>query len=474
MNKTKQVLKYISLDFLGSCIAWALFFFYRKTKVELIKLDLQSILNDSNFLNGILGISLLWILIYSLLGNYRNIYRKSRLIEFGKTILQHFVGVSIIFIFFLSDDVITEFSQYYSSTIVYFLLQTAIVYFLRFLLLTVTNRRVHRKEIGFPTLLIGSQNQAVELYLKIENLHRSSGNKFIGFVSPTMGQKTDENSRIFNYLPEIGSIDELDIIIQKHQIEEVIIATENHEQKLVSDLLEKLEDEKVMVKVLPTLYDILTGSVKMTSLFGVPLLHIHFEYLPIWQSILKRIIDVVVSIGVLILASPLYIISSILVKLSSKGPIFYLQERIGINGKPFNIIKFRSMYVDAEKFGPQLSADLDPRITPWGRIMRKYRIDEFPQFYNVLIGDMSLVGPRPERQFYIDQLLERAAYYKQIHRVKPGITSWGMVKFGYAENIEEMLERLKFDLIYIENLSLLSDFKVLVYTVVIVFQGRGK
>jgi len=261
MNKTKQVLKYISLDFLGSCIAWALFFFYRKTKVELIKLDLQSILNDSNFLNGILGISLLWILIYSLLGNYRNIYRKSRLIEFGKTILQHFVGVSIIFIFFLSDDVITEFSQYYSSTIVYFFLQTVVVYFLRFILLTITNRRVHRKEIGFPTLLIGSQNQAVELYLKIENLHRSSGNKFIGFVSPTNGKKLDENSRIFNYLPEIGSIDELDKIIQKHQIEEVIIATENHEQKLVSDLLEKLENEKVMVKVLPTLYDILTGSV---------------------------------------------------------------------------------------------------------------------------------------------------------------------------------------------------------------------
>ena len=474
MNKTKQVLKYIGLDFLGSAISWAVFYFYRKTRVELEKISVESLLDDPNFVNGILGIAFLWIVIYSLLGNYRKIYRKSRLIEFGKTILQHFVGVLFIFFLFLLDDQITKYEQYYTTILVYFTVQTFTVYSFRYILLTYTNRKVHRKEIGYSTLLIGNKESAVELYLKMENLHRSAGNRFVGFICPEEGSKPQSTDRIMNYLSNLGDITDLDKVIRKYSIEEVIIATEENEQNYVSKILEKLEDEKVLVKVLPTMYDILTGSVKMTSLFGIPLLNIHFEYLPVWQSILKRVLDILVSLGVLLVLSPVYLITAILVKLSSKGPVFYFQERIGLNGKPFNIIKFRSMYIDAEKFGPQLSADSDPRITPWGRLMRKYRLDEFPQFYNVLIGDMSLVGPRPERQYYIDQLIERAPYYKQIHRVKPGITSWGMVKFGYAENIEEMLERLKFDLIYIENLSLLSDFRVLVYTVVIVLQGRGK
>lgn len=474
MNKTKQVLKYLGLDFLGSAISWAVFYLYRKTKLELDQISIESLKDDPNFLNGILGIAFLWVLMYALFGNYRKIYRKSRLIEFGKTILQHGVGVLIIFFVFLLDDQVSKYAQYYSAILVYFFVQTVCVYTFRFALLTHTNRKVHRKEIGFHTLLIGNKESAVELYLKMENLHQSAGNRFIGFICPDVKAKPETDSRILNYLPHLGSVDDLEMIIKKYGIEEVIIATEENEQHYVSKILEKLEDEKVMVKVLPTMYDILTGSVKMTSLFGIPLLNIHFEYLPVWQSILKRVLDVVVSIGVLVILSPVYLVTAILVRLSSKGPIFYLQERIGLNGKPFNIIKFRSMYIDAEKFGPQLSADSDPRITPWGRVMRKYRLDEFPQFYNVLIGDMSMVGPRPERQFYIDQLVERAPYYKQIHRVKPGITSWGMVKFGYAESIDEMLERLKFDLIYIENLSLLSDFKVLVYTVVIVLQGRGK
>ena len=474
MNKTKQVLKYLGLDFLGSAISWAIFYFYRKTRIELEQITVESVLEDSNFINGILGIATLWIFMYALLGNYRKIYRKSRLVEFGKTILQHIVGVLIIFFVFLLDDQITAYAQFYSSILVYYFIHTFFVFGFRYILLTYTNRKVHRKEIGYPTLLIGNKESAVELYLKMENLHRSAGNKFVGFICSEEGGKPKTSDRILNYLPHLGDIKDLGNIIEEYAIEEVIIATEENEQRNISQILETLEDEKVLVKVLPTMYDILTGSVKMTSLFGIPLLNIHFEYLPVWQSILKRVLDIAISIFVLVILSPMYIVTAVLVKLSSKGPIFYLQERIGLNGKPFKIIKFRSMYIDAEKHGPQLSADSDPRITPWGRIMRKYRLDEFPQFYNVLIGDMSMVGPRPERQFYIEQLIERAPYYKQIHRVKPGITSWGMVKFGYAENIDEMLERLKFDLIYIENLSLLSDFKVLVYTVVIVLQGRGK
>ena len=176
----------------------------------------------------------------------------------------------------------------------------------------------------------------------------------------------------------------------------------------------------------------------------------------------------------LILLTPVYLFAAIMVKMGSKGPVFYSHERIGKNGKPFTMYKFRSIVQDAEKDGPQLSSKTDPRITSFGRFMRKTRIDEIPQFWNVLKGDMSMVGPRPERRYYIDKIVERAPHYKYLHKVRPGITSWGQVKYGYAENVDEMVERLKYDVLYIENMSLIVDLKILIYTVLIVLQGRGK
>ncbi|MGB0428210.1 MAG: sugar transferase [Flavobacteriales bacterium] len=474
MNKKLQISKYIILDFLASLVAWALFYVYRKTSIEFESISKDRLFSDANFSYGIFAMAALWVVIYILLGHYRKIYRRSRLLELGKTIFQHSIGVLLIFFVFILDDRVQNYTQYIDSILVYFTLQTLLVYTFRFVLLSRTNRKIHRKEIGYPTLLIGAQNAAVDLFLNMEQLHRSSGNLFIGYLHPQQNVDEHTSDRISNYLPCLGNLSDLDQIIKQHQIQEVIIATEKEEHQYTQNIIERLENEKVEVKVLPTLYDILTGSVKLTSLFDIPLLHIQFKAMPVWQSVLKRLLDILISSSILILLSPFYAFVSLLVKLSSKGPVFYKQERIGLHGKPFQIIKFRSMLVDAEKLGPQLSSDEDPRITPWGKFMRQHRIDEFPQFYNVLIGEMSIVGPRPERQFFIDQLIEKAPYYKQVHRVRPGITSWGMVKFGYAENIDEMLERLKYDLIYIENLTIMSDFKVLFYTVFIVLQGRGK
>jgi exopolysaccharide biosynthesis polyprenyl glycosylphosphotransferase len=470
MNRRLQIIKYILLDLVASALAWGLYFNFRKIKFEGFSFSVEIMKTDDKFWQGILGISFLWILFYALTGTYRKIYKKSRILELGKTIVHSFIGVLLIFFIFILDDFIQEYSNYYKALLFYFSCQVIFVYAFRFVLLTITNRKIHNKDIGFPTILIGNKESAIDLFLKLENSYKSSGNKFIGYTYI----EENQSNRLDNYLSCLGEVGEIENLIKKHKIEEVVIAIESKEHHHLESIINKLEVAKVEVKVLPTMYDILIGSVKVSSLFDVPLLNIQFKLLPVWQSILKRMLDIVISSLVLVLLSPFYLACAVFIKLGSKGGVFYKQERVGLNERPFKIIKFRSMYIDAEEMGPQLSSENDPRITKWGRIMRKYRLDEFPQFFNVLIGDMSIVGPRPERQYYIDQIVQKAPYYRQILKVKPGITSWGMVKFGYAENIDEMIERLRFDIIYIENLSLLNDFKVLVYTIVIVLQGRGK
>lgn len=464
-SKSKRVALLIVLDWLVAISAWATFYYVRKIFIEDTSFSI-----GTSYVPGLLIIPVFWLIIFAVQGTYIDVRRLHRMKVVTLTMVSAILGTLFLFFFLLLDDEVDNNNQLYDSILWLFGIHFSYFLIARLLFVSWIVSEIHQRKSGFRTLVIGGNEKAVEIVSELQQMKKGSGHLLIGFVNINGSDRLLENK-----LSYLGKADEqLETIIRTHEIEEVIIALESVEHDKIRKLIAQMEGSDLKINILPDMYDILAGSVKMTNIFGALLIEVNSDVMPVWQRVMKRFIDIVCSLIAILLLIPVYLTLGILVKLSSKGPVLFLQERIGKGGEPFKIIKFRTMYVDAEKSGPQLSSSHDPRITKIGRIMRKLRLDELPQFFNVLKGDMSLVGPRPERQFFIDQIVAVEPQFLQLTKVRPGITSWGQVKYGYAENVDQMLQRMKFDLLYMKNRTLALDFKIMLYTVGIIIKAKGK
>jgi exopolysaccharide biosynthesis polyprenyl glycosylphosphotransferase len=460
---SKRTTIFFILDFISSGFAWIIFYFLRKKFIENAPLTI-----NNQFYKGVFLIPIFWIFIYTLQGTYIDIKRLYRSRTFNLSLQGSFIGSIILFFLVLIDDKINSYNSYYALFLFLFASNFILNLLVRLIFTSIQVYRIQTLKDYFNTLIIGESTGIIEIYEEVKQLKKSTGNKIIGYI------KTDEeNLQIDNKIENLN-FDELDEIIKRKQIEEVILTKKEFKKYQAQILLAKLSGLGINIKVKGNEKDIFSGKIKQNNIYGLLYREIQIDILPFWQKSLKRFFDIIFSVISLILLIPVFIVISIGVKKSSKGPIFFLQERIGKNGIPFKIIKFRTMYLDAEKSGPQLSSTNDSRITKFGKFLRKTRLDEFPQFINVLKGEMSLVGPRPERKYYIEKISEKEPYFLQLTIVRPGITSWGQVKYGYAENVEQMVKRMSYDLLYIKNRSLALDFKIMFYTIITILKAKGK
>lgn len=471
--QTRQQLKYLLSDFITLNIGWFLFDIARFFALppEESVCGLHRFLLYNTLILGQILIPLVMIGLYALSGAYNKggtLYR-SRLDEFLNTAFISFVGMIGIYFTVLIDNNIPErMANYDLMAILYLslLLPTAIG---RFLISRASARRIRRGDYCVNTLIVGASDTYRRKIERIMDASTLSGLRPVACVADSSSDRSENIAG----LPVYDSED-IEGLCKRLKIGALVVLPSIEGNESMGATIDSLYSLHVPIMVCAELLGKGVLQPRVAGVANEPLVDITNANIPASVANLKRLGDIVVSSLSLLLLSPVLAVLAIGVRLDSPGPVFYRQERVGYHGHLFRIIKFRSMYTDAENDGPQLSSGADdPRVTRIGRFLRKYRLDELPQFWNVLVGEMSMVGPRPERKYYIDSILKRVPWYSLMRQVRPGITSWGMVKYGYASNIEEMVERSAYDLLYLRNISFAVDLKILFHTVSTVFKGKG-
>ena len=467
MNR-KRVLFYLLFDVVAALIVWVLFYVYRRMTNDMVLSGTEHyFVPNYALLPSVFSFPLVALGVHYLTGFYNIKVRRSRLVEFFSTTIGTFFISIIIYFGLLVDDIVVSYTFYYRSFLILWGMFFGVTYLFRIVQTQLMLLRLRRGVISNDVLVVGTGDMARKVTDIIVRNSSRTGQRILGYVAVRDRVVVDEGL-------VLGRLDELEQYVRECAVNEVIIAVDDMDNDMIFDIANRLIVCGVEVKFAPRLFEVVTGHVSLTDVESEPLVDITSSRMPAWQQSVKRVFDVSVSLVCMIILLPVYAYVAVRVKLGSKGPIFYSQERIGYEGRPFKIHKFRTMYVDAERMGPQLSQVNDPRITPFGHVMRKYRLDELPQFWNILRGDMSIVGPRPERRYYIEQIEKIAPYYCLVYKVKPGLLSWGPIKIGYSDTVEKMVERLRYDIIYMDNMTLQTDIKILFYSVGVILKGKGQ
>ena len=463
MSKHLEVVVLLLADSLCISLAWSVYFLVR---VQSGWIDVRF---EPEFWFPMASVASFWLLVFFVAGMYRPWYAASRLDEL--TLMFKAVSFGCLFLFFVVfvDDQRSHVQV--SSRLLIAIYWTILLICVASGRLVVRSlqRRLLISGVGVHnTLIVGSPVKARQLFEDITK-YPALGFRVIGFVGMDK-RATNSNKTV----PLLGSVGELEDLIARHDVKEVLIALDTTDHDRLLDIVGRINSKRVGTKIIPDLYDIISGQARTNQIYGFPLIDINPRLLRPWEESMKRFFDITVSATVLIIGMPLWILISVLIKVDSYGPVFYRQERVGMDGGIFSILKFRSMVQDAEQGGPQWAEKKDPRVTRIGNILRKLHLDEVPQFINVLKGEMSLIGPRPERPEFVDDLAREIPLYKRRLNVRPGITGWAQVKHTYDESIEDVRKKVQYDLFYIENMSLRMDLKIILSTLYHMLLGRGR
>ncbi|MEO8666069.1 MAG: sugar transferase [Ignavibacteria bacterium] len=459
MSKAKEKVFLFLSDFLFINLAW-IFYYYLRIETGWILYA-----NPPAFFLPLLAIYIYWLIIFSFAGLYQHWFVRSRFDEFSSVFKAVSAGCFILFFIIFIDDFINNapiISRF--LILIYWLLLIVCVSMGRIIIRSI-QRNLLQKGIGLRnTVIIGSGDKALDLRSMIEKFPQL-GYKILGFVNLDPGNSFDKKS--------MGSLAGISNIIRSNDVSEILIALEPSEKEKLIDVLRYCSEEKVNMKILPDMYEIVSGMAKTNQIYGVPLIEVMPDIMSPAGKLTKRIIDVALSLIILTVMSPLLILFSIFIKLDSKGPLLYKQIRVGKKNIEFVMYKFRSMLANSEEYGPEWAGENDPRITRAGRIIRKLYIDEIPQMINVLKNEMSLIGPRPERPYFVEQLKKEIPYYYKRLSVKPGITGWAQIKHKYDSSLEDVKTKIQYDFYYIENMSLKLDFKIMINTAIVILLMKG-